>query len=118
MNPSCPKHESVPCRKYISHLYVAGYALGFLRLENTPRVSRNENLMGSLFSSTTNTLQVYLPDIMALMRACLLTSLLPYLKQVFPRDVVLPKALAGVELQLSDYSFEVLRIVGARVAYR
>ena len=39
----------------------------------------------------------------------------PYLEQIFPRDVVLPKALAGVELQLSDYSFEVLRNVGVFV---
>lgn len=55
---------------------------------------------------------------MARMQTCLLISLPPYLKQVFAGDVVLPKALAGVKLQLSDYSFEVLPIVGARVAYR
>lgn len=49
MNPSRPKHENVPCRKYLSQSYAVGYALGLLRLENTPRIYRNENRTGSLY---------------------------------------------------------------------
>lgn len=76
-----------------------------MRLQHTPSVSRNENRKRVLVSDTVGALRDYTPGHVRSVYA----SMPPYLKQIFARDVILPKALTGVELQLSDYSFEVLR---------